>query len=174
MPRCVLQMTLKSSCSQTPFPRLSLRGNSEESGLLAPAVCLSAEERGGGEGRRVEGGKDAREEEEEEEAAVLLPSFPSRLSNLSLFVSDFSTVSSHPSPSTPRLPTPQRQHLYRPPNMSVIRDLVIDKALVCLGGAGTHKPLQRGHLSEPVHCVVALDVSRRVTKRQQDGQKCLR
>ncbi len=30
LPSCVLQMTLKSSCSQTALPPLSLRSNSEE------------------------------------------------------------------------------------------------------------------------------------------------
>lgn len=60
LPGCVLQMTLKSSCSQTAFPRLSLRGNSEEWDCRgsAPAVCLSAEKRGRDEGRKKEGEKE--------------------------------------------------------------------------------------------------------------------
>lgn len=50
LPGCVLQMTLKSSCSQTAFPCLSCRGNSEEceSCGSVPAVCLSVEEGGKG------------------------------------------------------------------------------------------------------------------------------
>lgn len=43
---CVLQMTLKSSCSQTAFPRLSLRGNSEECDRRGsvPALCWKERE----------------------------------------------------------------------------------------------------------------------------------
>lgn len=57
LPGCVLQMTLKSSCSQTAFPCLSLRGNSEECDHCGsvPAVCVSAGERGREEGRKERG-----------------------------------------------------------------------------------------------------------------------
>lgn len=65
LPACVLQMTLKSSCSQTASLLLaflslclarSLRGNSEERvcGGSVPAVCSSAGERGACQARRRE------------------------------------------------------------------------------------------------------------------------
>lgn len=56
LPGCVLEMTLKSSCSQAAPPRLSLRGNSEERDRRGSAAAprLSA-------GQRAEGSKESKD-----------------------------------------------------------------------------------------------------------------
>lgn len=104
LPGCVLQMTLKSSCSQTAFPCLSLRGNSEECDRCGsvPAVCVSA-------------GESGREEGRETRACSFSLTFPSLLPNSLIFIPAFWQLLCHRvSPAVAPLwlaPFPHSQHL---------------------------------------------------------------
>lgn len=165
-------MTLKSSCSRTAFPCLSLRGNSEECDHCGsvPAVCLSAGDRGRDEGRK---GKEIR-------AGGLLLTFPVSSPQLPSFgscflaialLSGFSSCCSTVIGSLFPSPAP-RQHQHSPhihyfPNLPVIQDLLIGLCLSCWGFNKLNKIFVRAEA-----LCHGPNMNRRTTTSQQDGQKC--
>lgn len=157
LPGCVLQMTLKSSCSQTALPRLSLRSNSEEWDCCGSdlAVCWRRGEQMKGRGKEERNGGGQREHGF---LWSLSLTFQSLFPNSSLFVPCFlanilpgcsdcfslapgAVVCFTVIGSFSLSPTPQQHqhhlHIHLLPNLSVIQALLIDIAPVYLAWALT-------------------------------------
>lgn len=186
MPGCVLEMTLKSSCSQSACPRRSLSVATVRSGIAVAQLRLVCSK----QMRRREGGETGGRAGREGGAGFVVSTFQSLLlpKNSLSYPSHFlfcqllrRRVSPAVAPSAGlatigSLSAPIGQHLGNTsatsqihclPGLSLIQHLVIDKALVYLRGWNKLK-----HSSRRFVRAKALCHGPDRHRSQQDGQTC--